>query len=55
VHKIITEQPPASKASTYAPTSGEYFAYVGTLLITQRYLRGHPTHGATLSFIMHAT
>jgi len=50
VHKIITEQPPANRA----PTSGEYSAYGGTLLTTQR-LRGHPTRDATLSFIMHAT
>jgi len=55
VHKIITEQQPASRAPTYTPTSGEYFAYVGTLLMAQRYLRGHPTNGATLSFNMHAT
>jgi len=55
VHKIITKQPPASKSPTYAPTSREYFANLGTLLMVQRYRCGHPTHGATLSFIKHAT
>jgi len=45
----MIEQSHASRAPTYAPTSEEYYAYVGTLLMVKRYLRGHHTHGAMLS------